>query len=168
VSDDGDRVERIAGLAVEAGVTVATSESLTCGLVATRLGEGSDAADWFRGGIVAYQGAVKFGVLGVDEGPVVTARCAEQMATGARTLLDADVTVSATGVGGPDPSEGKPPGTVFLAVATATDVVARELSVDGGPDDVLDATASRCLELLEEVLERGSVQPRTSGSTLSP
>jgi nicotinamide-nucleotide amidase len=168
VSIDSDRIERIAEFAAAARVTIAASESLTCGLVATRLGGGSDAADWFRGGIVAYQSAVKFGLLGVDEGPVVTARCAEQMATGARTLLDADVAVSATGVGGPDPSEGKPPGTVFLAVATATDVVVRELSVDGGPDEVLDATASRCLEVLEEVLERDSGQPRTSGSTLSP
>jgi len=67
VSVDGDRVERIAALAAAAGVSIATSESLTCGQVATRLGEGTDAADWFRGGIVAYQESVKFALLGVDE-----------------------------------------------------------------------------------------------------
>jgi nicotinamide-nucleotide amidase len=152
MTDDSARVERIAALAVKSGVSVATAESLTSGTVATRLGAGPDAADWFRGGIVAYQEPVKFDVLGVDEGPVVTPECAEQMARGARRLLGADVVVSATGVGGPEPSEGKPPGTVFVAVDTADDVTVRELSLDGDPPDVLDQTASRCLALLEEVL----------------
>lgn len=153
MSPDSERVERIAKLAAEAGLTVATSESLTSGLVATRLGEGPDAATWFQGGVIAYQESVKFELLGVDEGPVVTAECAEQMAAGARGLLGADVVVSATGVGGPDPSEGKPAGTVFVAVVAPTDTVVRELSLDGDPDEVLHVTASRSLALLEEILQ---------------
>ena len=107
MSDDIERVERIAKLAGERKVRVVTSESLTSGTVATRLGAGPNAADWFGGGIVAYQEPVKFDVLGVEEGPVVTEDCARQMATGARDLLGADVAVSCTGVGGPEPSEGK-------------------------------------------------------------
>jgi nicotinamide-nucleotide amidase len=154
MSDDTGRVNRIAELAVDRDLTVATSESLTSGTIAKMLGAGPDAADWFRGGIVAYQEAVKFDVLGVAEGPVVTAECAEQMARGARELLGADVVVSATGVGGPEPSEGKPAGTVFVGVATSEAVTVRELSLDGGPDDVLDQTASTCLALLEETLRR--------------
>ena len=153
MTDDADRAKQIARLAEERGVTVVTSESLTSGTVAKTLGAGPNAADWFRGGIVAYQEPVKFDVLGVPEGPVVTAGCAEQMARGARALLGADVAVSATGVGGPDPSEGKPPGTVFVAVATPDEVTIRELSLDGGPDEVLDGTVTRCLMLLEEVLQ---------------
>ena len=153
MTDDVDRVKEISRLAEERGVTVVTSESLTSGTVAKTLGAGPDAADWFSGGIVAYQEPVKFDVLGVPEGPVVTAECAEQMARGARTLLGADVAVSATGVGGPDPSEGKPPGTVFVAVATRDEVTVRELSLDGGPDEVLDGTVTKCLMLLEEVLQ---------------
>ena len=149
---DVDRVEEISRLAGERGVTVVTSESLTSGTVAKTLGAGPNASGWFRGGIVAYQEPVKFDVLGVPEGPVVTPECAEQMARGARVLLGADVAVSATGVGGPDPSEGRPPGTVFVAVATPDDVTVRELSLDGGPDQVLDGTVTRCLMLLEEVL----------------
>ena len=152
MTDDVDRVKRIAELAGERRVRVVTSESLTCGTVATRLGAGPDAADWFGGGIVAYQEPVKFDVLGVAEGPVVTAACARQMATGARRLLGADVAISCTGVGGPEPSEGKPAGTVILAVASGDDVVVRELALDGSPEEVLDDTASRCLALLEEVL----------------
>jgi nicotinamide-nucleotide amidase len=149
---DTDRVERIADLAAEAGVTLVASESLTCGTVAKTLGAGPNASEWFRGGIVAYQEPVKFDVLGVDKGPVVTARCAEQMARGALELFGGDVAVSATGVGGPEPSEGKPPGTVFVAVATSDDVTVRELSLDGGPDEVLDQTVSECLAALEEAL----------------
>jgi nicotinamide-nucleotide amidase len=154
MTDHIDRVRDIARLAGAQEKTVATSESLTSGTVAKTLGAGPSAADWFRGGIVAYQEPVKFDVLGVPEGPVVTPECAEQMARGARSLLGADVAVAATGVGGPDPSEGKPAGTVFVAVATEAGVTVRELSLDGEPDDVLDGTVAKCLELLEEILQR--------------
>lgn len=149
---DNEHVERIADLAAEQEVTIATSESLTCGNLAKTLGAGPSAADWFRGGIVAYQEPVKFDVLGVPEGPVVTAECAEQMAKGARSLLGADLVVSTTGVGGPDPSEGKPAGTVFLALATADGCTVRERKFDGEPDDVLRQTTAECLTLLEEHL----------------
>ncbi len=152
MTDDVDRVKRIAELAGERNVRVVTSESLTSGTVATRLGAGPDAADWFGGGIVAYQEPVKFDVLGVEEGPVVNEACARQMATGARQVLGADVAVSCTGVGGPEPSEGKPAGTVIIAVASGEDVVVRELAWTGPPEEVLDETASQCLALLEEVL----------------
>ena len=152
MSDDVDRVKRIAELAGERKLRVVTSESLTSGTVATRLGAGPDAADWFGGGIVAYQEPVKFDVLGVEEGPVVTKACARQMATGARKLLGADVAVSCTGVGGPEPSEGKPAGTVILAVSSGDALVVRELALDGSPEEVLADTASHCLALLEEVL----------------
>jgi len=150
--DDASRVERIADLAVDLEVTVATAESLTSGTVAKTLGAGPNAADWFCGGVVAYQEPVKFDVLGVREGPVVTAECAEQMATGVRKLLGADVVVSATGVGGPDPSEGKPAGTVFVAVVRGDDVAVEELALDGDPEEVLAGTVSRCLGLLEQML----------------
>lgn len=152
MSIDPDRIDRIADLAAAREVRVVTSESLTCGNIAKTLGAGPNASAWFGGGIVAYQEPIKFDVLGVPEGPVVTRECAEQMARGARELLMADVAVSCTGVGGPDPSEGKPAGTVIVAVATEKGVDVRELSLDGEPDDVLEQTTSACLGLLEEVL----------------
>lgn len=155
MTDNSSRVERIAELATDRELTVATSESLTCGTVAKTLGAGPSASDWFRGAIVAYQEPVKFEVLGVPEGPVVTEECARQMALGAQRLLGADVVVSATGVGGPDPSEGKPAGTVILAVAGPEGVTVRELSLDGDPDDVLSETVATSLRLLEEHLGNG-------------
>src|SRR5690349_4551469 len=130
MTDDTSRAERIADLAVDLETTIATAESLTSGTIAKTLGAGPNASDWFRGGIVAYQEPVKFDVLGVPEGAVVTAECAEQMALGTRKLFGADVVISATGVGGPDPSEGKPPGTVFIAVAHGDDVEVEKLELD--------------------------------------
>ena len=146
-------IDDVSRCAVERGLTIATSESLTSGSIATCLGAGPDAASWFAGGLVAYQEQVKFRVLDVPEGPVVTPECAEQMARGARRLLQADVAVSATGVGGPDPSEGKPAGTVILSVATADGATTRHLQLDGDPEAVLSATVDAALALLVDVLE---------------
>ena len=65
--------------------------------------------------VVAYDEQVKFDVLGVEPGPLVSTRCAEQMAAGAARLLQADAVIALTGVGGPEPDEGKPPGTAVMA-----------------------------------------------------
>lgn len=153
MSEDMDRVERIGRLVSDRGWTVVTAESLTSGTVAKTLGAGPQSAEWFAGGIVAYQEGVKFGVLGVREGPVVTAECAEQMARGAQELFGSEIAVSATGVGGPDPSEGKPPGTVFVAVATPDGTTVQELALEGDPDDVLTGTVEETLVLLEDLLD---------------
>jgi nicotinamide-nucleotide amidase len=148
-------VETLARLAGEQDISVAAAESLTSGLIASRLGAGPDASTWFRGAVVAYQEPVKFDVLGVREGPLVTAECAEQMARGVRRLLGADVAVSVTGVGGPDSSEGEPPGTVYVAVTGAGDTVVRRLDIDGAdPERILAETARHALELLVDTLER--------------
>jgi nicotinamide-nucleotide amidase len=156
VTDRDSLVEEIARLASDRGISVVTSESLTSGAVASALGQGPNAADWFAGGVVAYQEPVKFDVLGVPEGPVVSEQCAAQMARGARTLLGASGCVSVTGVGGPEPSEGEPPGTVWMAVSTGAaqddDLVTRKVQLDGDPGDVVEKTVDVALELLLEVL----------------
>ena len=153
---DEERVSRIAELAQEKGLMVGAAESLTSGQVAAALGAGPSAASWFSGCVVAYQERVKFDLLGVPEGPVVTRQCAEQMARGSREVLQADVVVSTTGVGGPDPSEGKPAGTVVLAIACGDQVEVREQRFDGEPEEVLSRTVSSALELVEQCLSEAS------------
>ncbi|HKE73814.1 MAG TPA: competence/damage-inducible protein A [Acidimicrobiales bacterium] len=115
--DDEGMEHAVAHRLVERGVTLAVAESLTGGLVASRLVNVSGASEWFRGGVVSYASDVKFSLLGVPEGPVVSAEAAGAMAEGVRRLLGADVGLAVTGVAGPDPQEGQPPGTVFMAVA---------------------------------------------------
>lgn len=146
-------VERIARLAAEHDLTIAAAESLTSGLIASRLGAGPEASEWFRGSVVAYQEPVKFDVLGVRRGPLVDPDCAEGMARGVGRLLGADVAVAATGVGGPDPSEGKPAGTVYVAVTVRGSTTVRELDLDGDPEEILEATADHALEMLATALE---------------
>lgn len=149
---DQQLVDRIAELAGEQGATVALAESLTSGRVSELLGQGSAASEWYRGCVVAYAPEVKFEVLGVEPGPVVTEACARQMAEGVRRLLGATVAVALTGVGGPDGDEGEPPGTVFLAVADKQGTAGHLRRFPGEPSEVVDATTTAALTLLAEAL----------------
>jgi nicotinamide-nucleotide amidase len=104
------------------GETVAVAESLTGGLVAAELTEVPGSSKAFVGSVTAYATEVKHRLLGVDERLLaehgaVDARVAEQMAEGVRRALRADWGIATTGVAGPEPQDGQPVGTVFVAVA---------------------------------------------------
>ena len=101
----------------ERGWTLGVAESLTGGLVGARLAAIPGASEVFRGSVVAYSSEVKFDLLGVPEGPVVTEAAAKAMAEGARKYLKADVGLAVTGVAGPAEQEGQPVGTVYLGIA---------------------------------------------------
>jgi nicotinamide-nucleotide amidase len=136
------------------GLRVAVAESLTGGLLASRFARLEGASDWFRGGLVAYASEVKRDVLGVGPIPVVTEQAALEMAAGAKKLLDADVTVAVTGVGGPDPQDGVPAGTVWIAVDVDGQGRAELHRFDGGPEDVIEATCDAALAQLDVALDR--------------
>ncbi|WP_066582082.1 CinA family protein [Cellulomonas timonensis] len=104
------------------GWTVAVAESLTGGLVAASLVDVPGASRALRGGIVAYATDLKASLLDVDAGLLeargaVDPDVAASMAEGVRLRLAADVGLATTGVAGPDPQDGKAPGTVYVAVA---------------------------------------------------
>jgi nicotinamide-nucleotide amidase len=149
----------VSGLARSTGRTVAVAESLTGGSICAALAAAESSSEWFRGGLVAYASEVKHAVLGVPEGPVVSAEAARAMGVGVRELLDADLGVAVTGVGGPQPQSGQEPGTVFLAVvdgsAAGSEPVLRHL--DGDPGEVCAATVTAALELLVERLRLPAV-----------
>lgn len=148
-----DLGERVADLASSAGMTVAVAESLTSGAISSALGASPQAGDWFAGGVVAYSEHVKFDVLGVAPGPVITAECAEQMAAGVGGLLSADVVAAVTGAGGPGEQEGKPAGTVFLAHGRPGALTVDELHFDGEPEEVVHATVDAALDAIARELE---------------
>lgn len=145
-------LEVVARLASELGLWVGVAESLTTGRVASRLGEGDNASSWFRGGVVAYDEQVKYDVLGVDPGPLVTEQCAAQMAAGAARLLGADAVVALTGVGGPDPDEGHPPGTVVMAVQVRDLTTCAKFLFPKSPDEVVASATDRAVEMLASML----------------
>jgi len=140
--------ELIARTASARGLTIAVAESLTGGALAQALAVAPDAADWFAGGVVAYTLATKTRVLGVPQGPVVTAPTARRMAEGVRELTGADVAAAVTGVGGPGEEEGQPAGTVFLAIVTADSTRVTEFAFDGGPASVVEQTVAATLHAL--------------------
>ncbi|MET7316431.1 CinA family protein [Streptomyces thermoviolaceus] len=104
------------------GETVAVAESLTGGLVAAEITTVPGASAVFRGSVTAYATDLKHRLLGVDatllaQHGAVDPQVAAQMAVGVRKALDADWGIATTGVAGPDPQDGRPVGTVFVAVA---------------------------------------------------
>ncbi len=130
---DDDTMESAVGALLEdAGLTLGLAESMTGGLVASRLVNVEGSSAWFKGSVVAYDSQVKFDVLHIPEGPVVSEEAAASMAAGAAKVLGADVGLSVTGVAGPAEQEGMPVGTVFfgLHLDGATDVRYRRLPGD--------------------------------------
>ncbi len=103
------------------GQTLAVAESLTGGLVAAEITATPGASRAFRGSVTAYATELKRELLGVD-GTLLATRgavdpqVAAQMAAGVRKALGADWGIATTGVAGPDPQDGQPVGTVFVAV----------------------------------------------------
>lgn len=143
---------RISAAAAHSGVRVAVAESLTGGAISTHLSAAPESSEWFAGAVVAYEPSVKFEVLGVEPGPVVTAECAEQMARGVAALLGADVAVSVTGVGGPGSEEGHPAGTVYVGVAGHHGSRSRLFHFEGDPLSVVERASEAALRELADEL----------------
>jgi nicotinamide-nucleotide amidase len=116
-ADDRSMEEAVADALVASGLTLGIAESLTGGLVASRLVEVEGASAWFKGSIVSYASDVKRSLLAVPDGPVVSEVAARAMASGAQRVLGSDIGLALTGVAGPAEQDGQPPGTVFVGLA---------------------------------------------------
>ncbi|MFC9331594.1 CinA family protein [Kitasatospora sp. NPDC057015] len=143
-----------------ADATLAVAESLTGGLLAATLVDVPGASTTFRGSVTAYATELKASVLGVDEGllavhgpvhPVV----ARQMAEGVRRLLGATYGLATTGVAGPDPQDGRPVGTVYLAFASPAGSLVSSPRLSGERATIRRKAVTAALELLLERLPAG-------------
>ena len=128
---DDDTLEGVVGAMLRAqGLTVATMESCTGGLLASVITDAAGSSDYFRGAIVSYATNVKslFAVPAqlIEEHGVISPQVAKAMAAAVRTALEADVGIGITGVAGPDTVEDKPVGTVHIGLSDGS--VERELS----------------------------------------
>jgi nicotinamide-nucleotide amidase len=151
-SEDLPMEAEVGRLLTAQGKTLAVAESLTGGLVASRVVNVPGSSDWFVGGVVAYESRVKFEVLDVPEGPVVSEAAAVAMADGVRRLLGADVGAATTGVAGPAEQEGKPPGTVWLGVAVGEQAEAVLVRLPGDRDRVRQLSVISLMDLLRRRL----------------
>ena len=116
---------RIQETMIERGLTLATAESCTGGLIAFALTEISGSSDYFVGGLVSYSNGLKERELGVEHETLehhgaVSAQTCVAMAEGARRRYGADVAVAVTGIAGPGGgTDAKPVGLTYVAVADA-------------------------------------------------
>ncbi len=140
-------------LLAESDQTVAVAESLTGGMVAAELTAVPGASRSFRGSVTAYATELKHRVLGVDAGLLaaegaVNAQVAGEMAAGVRRVLGASWGIATTGVAGPKPQDGRPVGTVFVAVAGPEGEKTVPLSLNGSREEIRRESARTVLELL--------------------
>ena len=150
---DDDSMESVVGsLLLGAGLTLGVVESLTGGLIGSRLTEVAGASGWFRGAVVSYASDVKHELLGVPDGPVVSAAAARAMASGAARVLGASVGLGVTGVAGPTEQDGMPVGTVFCAVDIGGTPVVAELHFPGDRERVRWYATITVLDLLRRTL----------------
>jgi nicotinamide-nucleotide amidase len=153
----GDRVEDVAAELVELlltrGSTLVTAESLTGGLVGAAVTAVPGCSAVYRGGVVSYATDLKAQLLDVDAALLdqvgaVHPDVAKAMAEGAARRLGAEYAVATTGVAGPSPQDGKPPGTVFIGVRGPNGSVAFDAGLDvDGPTPIDRETVRRTTTL---------------------
>jgi nicotinamide-nucleotide amidase len=162
---DEESMELAVARLLDAGrLTLGVAESLTGGLVAARLASVPGASAFLRGSIVAYHAQVKFDLLGVPPGRVVSAEAALAMAEGVRKVLGADVGVAVTGVAGPTEQDGQPVGTVFMSTAFDDGVETVHARLPGDRERVRQFACISLLNLLRvRLLDRVTLTARPKG-----
>ncbi|WP_418152797.1 CinA family protein [Litorimonas sp. RW-G-Af-16] len=152
--------QKIVDLATTKQWRIATAESYTGGLIGGAITAIPGSSTPFKGGIIAYDNAIKTKLLGVSPSVLgkygaVSEKTAERMAAGARERLDVDLAVSVTGIAGPGGAvEGKPIGTVWIGIATKDAVSATVFNFgDIGRNAVRDQTVLEALRMLTGALE---------------
>ncbi|WP_188756378.1 CinA family protein [Microbacterium album] len=162
---------RVLELLRRRGWTIAVAESLTGGLVVSSLVTVPGASASLRGGVVAYDSAVKRTLLGVDAGLLaaqgaVHPEVARQMAAGVRAAMTvdgcpADVGVSTTGIAGPDSPDGQPVGTVHVAVLTPETATTSSFVLPGDRDAIRRGAATHALQAVADALSVPGAHPVT-------
>ena len=164
-------IERLQASCLERGLTVATAESCTGGLVAKLITDLAGSSGYFRGGIVTYADEAKVRLLGVPAEQLaahgaVSAQVARSMALGARDRTGADIAVAITGVSGPGGgSPAKPIGLTYIAVADPAGTDVRRFLWAGDRAANREASARAAVELLlERALAGVAAAPGAEGA----
>ena len=126
---------------IESNLSISSSESLTGGLFAAMLCEVSGISKVYQGSIVAYQDEVKIKMLNVNEKTIkdygaVSLDCAYEMVKNTQKIFNTDISVSFTGNAGPNPSEGKPVGLVYVGIYFLGEIEILELNLKGSREEI--------------------------------
>ena len=160
--DDGETIEVILGrLLTQQNKTISTAESCTGGKIAQLLTSVAGSSSYFKGSIVSYATETKINVLGIDEilikeHTVVSAEVAKQMAISIKKIMKTDYAIATTGNAGPSKGDSNAEiGTVFIALATPTEVRIEEFNFGQPRDKVIDRAVNKSLEMLQkEILKK--------------
>jgi PncC family amidohydrolase len=148
--------EKLAGVLLKRGKTIAFAESCTGGLASTRLTGIPGSSKYFLGSVVAYSNDVKISTLGVerstiDKNGAVSAKTAREMAEGARLVLRSDAAAAITGIAGPGgASQGKPVGLAYIAFSSQGKNIVKKVMCKGERKDVKNKFADALLILATE------------------
>ncbi len=153
------QAEKTVALLMQSGLTLATAESCTGGIISSAITSISGASKVFELGLTTYSSRVKNEILGVNsdtlsEHGAISRQTAREMAKKVRRLAGSDIGVSVTGVAGPDPCEGKSVGTVYIAIADHAQVAVNKLSITNADRSQVRLAASMAvLKLIENYIK---------------
>ena len=155
--DEEDTIEVVIGrLLTQQGRTISTAESCTGGKIAQMFTSVAGSSQYFRGSIVSYATDTKVSILGVsqstiDTNSVVSAAVAKEMAIGIQKLMKTDYAIATTGNAGPSKGDADAEvGTVFIALATPTEIIIEEFNFGQPREKVIDRTANKALEIAQK------------------
>jgi len=151
--------QQLNDLCVEKGISIATAESCTAGLLSSKITSVSGASSFFKGGIISYQNDIKINVLGVSQSIIkekseVCSEVVEQMANGVRNKFSADFSIATSGYAGPTGgSELHPVGTIFFAISSKERTISKSFLFAGDRESVVSQAVIKGVDLLIEELK---------------
>ena len=151
--------QQLHDLCIEKNISIATAESCTAGLLASRITSISGASSFLKGGIVAYQNDVKINLLKVSQSIIkeeteVCLGVVEQMAEGARHQFLADFSIATSGYAGPTGgTELNPIGTVFIAISSKEKTISKRFVFEGDRESVVSQSVIKAVEFLIQALK---------------
>jgi|TARA_B110000196_G_scaffold136906_1_gene118555 PncC family amidohydrolase len=146
--------QQLHDLCVERDMSIATSESCTAGLLASKITSIVGASSFFKGGIIAYQNNIKINLLGVSKSIIkeeteVSSEVVKQMAEGVRNKFLADFSIATSGYAGPTGgTKLNPIGTVFIAIASTEKTISKRFIFAGDRESVVSQAVIRGVEFL--------------------
>ena len=153
-------LESLHDLCVSKGISVAVAESCTSGLIASKLTLKSGSSTFFKGGIIAYQNAIKIKILGVDEQAIlqyteVSAEVVKQMAEGVRKSFLADYSIATSCYAGPSGgTNNNPIGTVVIAISSASGVDVERFIFSGNRQSIVNQASEKAVSLLYDAIKK--------------
>lgn len=169
VAEGDDTLDSVvADLFRKTGLKLSLAESCTGGMIASRITDVPGSSAYFLEGAVTYSNEAKSRMLGVppemiEREGAVSADVAKAMARGVRSASGSDISVAVTGVAGPDASEAKPAGTVYIALADSAGCTVKKYLFPGDRNQVRLFTVHTALDWLRRYMEKSGLKAQGSG-----